>query len=300
TKFLSGADNLKKPFALFVSYINPHDIYHMRPGTNDVSGKKIPLPPSWAKQDFESVPVVQYRFMTEDQGKRLWGLEQRYWEEYRDYYREQVRLYDSQLGTVLQKLREKNLYEESVILASSDHGDMDAAHKLIYKGPFMYENMVKIPLVIRVPEKFGGIGPRTESLLTPNVDLVPTLLDYAGISGYECDGQSLRGALTGRGRAPNREYVIGQYYSKQEWINPIRMIRTRDWKYNRYRVWGEELYDLKDDPEETMNLASQSDHKKVKDELNDLLQNWMRENEDPFESYGISTRGGVRLIPWKG
>jgi hypothetical protein len=78
-------------------YINPHDTYHMRSGKKDFLDLEIPLPDSWHKMDFETVPVVQYRFMTEDQGTRLWGRNQKDWEEFREFYREQVHLYDSHL-----------------------------------------------------------------------------------------------------------------------------------------------------------------------------------------------------------
>ena len=68
---------------------------------------------------------------------------------------------------------------------------------------------------------------------------------------------SLKSLLMGD-NMPKRDYVIGQYYSKQKWVNPIRMLRTSEFKYNRYILHGEELYNLRNDPHELVNLAADS------------------------------------------
>ena len=130
---------------------------------------------------------------------------------------------------------------------------MDTFHRLVFKGPFMYEHMMRIPLSIRVP---GANGPRKTDYNWVNVDTVPTLLELAGAQAPECHGQSVAGLVTGADIGPDRDYVIGQYYGKQTWVNPIRTIRTQNWKYSIYTNWGEELYHLETDPEEIRNLAS--------------------------------------------
>ena len=89
--------------------------------------------------------------------------------------------------------------------------------------------------------------------------------------------------------------MIGQYYSKQKWVNPIRMIRTHAFKYNRYIRYGEELYDLKNDPHEVNNLAKDHKFTDVKTEMSRKLHHWIEENGDPFYSLGTTTRAGKAI-----
>jgi arylsulfatase A-like enzyme len=284
-EFLRGRERHQKPFALFLSYLNPHDIYQFQPSRKDVSALRVPLSESWRRETFEGKPSVQKEFMTRDQGTRIWGRPQNDWQEYRDFYRSKVGLYDGEVGRVLQALRDNGLWEKTIVMASSDHGDMDTNHRLIFKGPFMYEHMVRIPLIVRVPSIYGGGRPvRVRDYDVVNVDIAPTLLDFAGLPPIACDGFSLKPVLTGNGPVRKREFVIGQYYSKQRWVNPIRMIRTPEFKYTRYIEHGEELYDLKNDPQEIVNLANDAKHVKTKKALRRELDHWIASNQDPFDS----------------
>ena len=169
---------------------------------------------------------------------------------------------------------------------------MDTHHRLVFKGPFMYEQMVRIPGIFRVPEAFGGAnGRRVGDFHTVNVDIAPTLLDLAGVEGPPCDGRSLKALLIGE-EMPNRDYVIGQYYSKQKWVNPIRMLRTSEFKYNRYILHREELYDLRNDPHELVNLAADSGYETRKKELAAELYRWISDSDDPFYSLHSTDREG--------
>ena len=112
----------------------------------------------------------------------------------------------------------------------------------------------------------------------------------------------MRPALTGVGNEPERDYVVAQYYSKQRWVNPIRMIRTRRYKYNLYRMHGEELYDLEKDPFELHNLARSPAHDAIKKRLRERLEQWMRDNGDSFVSLAPTDREGhvLTTIPGPG
>jgi arylsulfatase A-like enzyme len=183
----------------------------------------------------------------------------------------------------VQAVKEHGLWDSTVIVNTSDHGDMDTNHKLIFKGPFMYEHMVRVPTTIRVPEAMGGLGhKRVTDYDWVNVDLTPTLLDLAGADVPECHGQSAKAILTGEGNALPRPLVIGQYHGKQTWVNPIRMIRTAHFKLNVYIDHGEELYDLKNDPQELVNLADDPAYAETKRQLKADLDRWIAEHDDPF------------------
>ncbi|MCC6483240.1 MAG: sulfatase-like hydrolase/transferase [Armatimonadetes bacterium] len=289
TAFLDSVRD-SQPFALVLSYVNPHDIYHFDPNVD--SGPRAAMPSTFYTETFAGKPAVQKQFMTEDQGEPIWSKPEETWERYRGLYREKTRMYDEQLGQVVSRLKARGLWESTVLFVTSDHGDMDGNHRLIFKGPFMYEHMVRVPLIARVPSAFGGQTRRIRDdvVLT---DLAPTLADFAGVTRAPCDGFSLKPALTGAGPVRARDFVISQYYGKQRWTNPIRMIRTPHYKYNLYLDNGEELYNLKDDPQELVNLASDSGYRKTCKEMRAQLERWMRENSDPFHLYGLTDREGA-------
>jgi arylsulfatase len=293
--FLRDVGDSDRPFALFLSYNNPHDIYHFDREADPVPDGSVGLPPSWYKKDLATVPAVQRQFMAEDQGHVIVDADGPAWERYREIYRAKVSLYDDELGRVLRALEETGLSAETLVIATSDHGDMDGQHRLIYKGPFMYEHMVRIPLIIRPPAKDRPMAPSQVDFPTVNVDLAPTLADFAGVTMSAADGVSLKPFLVGGGQLPQRDFIIGQYYSKQAWVNPIRMIRTEAHKLTRYRVYGEELYDLRRDPEEIVNRAADPAYGDIKAEMSTALKRWMEENDDPFDAQNPTTREGRPL-----
>lgn len=295
-EFIKDVANDGGPFALFASFSNPHDIYHFEKHTADGDISTIPLPRSWHEETFENKPVVQKQFMTEDQGTAIWDKERATWQNYRDCYRVKTRLYDDNVGAIVGELKKQGLWENTIVIVTSDHGDMDTNNRLIYKGPFMYEHMVRVPLMIRVPGRFGGKGgKRIGDLDTVNVDITPTILDLCGLDAIDCDGISLKPTLTGRAEQERREFVIGQYHGKQQWVNPIRMIRTEEFKLNRYLHYGDELYDLKNDPEELQNLANDPKYASVKEQLVKKLDEWMQQNNDPFYSLRVTDMKGKKI-----
>lgn len=285
-----------RPFALFLSYNDPHDVYHYPRLRESTPAGTVEVAESWRRKDLTSVPSVQRQFMAEDQGKVMTGAETPDWERYRRVYRDKVKLYDDHLGRILDGMGATGVMDDSLIVATSDHGDMDGEHGLVFKGPFMYEQMMRVPLIVRLPKFLRTAAtPAKSDFLTVNVDLVSTLADFAAAPISNVDGVSLRPLLTGEGPKPSREFVIGQYYSKQSWVNPIRMIRSRSHKYNLYRVHGEELYDLEKDPKEIHNVAADPAYADVKRRLADELNRWMVDNDDPFATQNPTTREGDEL-----
>ncbi|MEA1951203.1 MAG: sulfatase-like hydrolase/transferase [Planctomycetota bacterium] len=294
--FLREPQSQERPFAIFASLNNPHDIYHFKGHRVDPPGKRIPLPDSWAKETFEHKPPVQKQYMLEDQGKAIWGRPRRMWEQYRDCYRAKTRLYDRQFGKIVAELKRQGQWENTIVVVTSDHGDSDCCNRLIFKGPYMYEHMVRIPLMIRLPKQFGGSGHGTLSgLQTIIADVAPTIRDCCGLDARKADGFSLAPTLTGKTPQQSRDFVVSQYYGKQRWVNPIRMIRTADFKFNRYIRHGDELYDLKNDPGELVNLAADPGYAARKKDLLGELGGWIKANDDPFYSLKATTQSGEEL-----
>ena len=296
----SGGD---RPLFMFLMYNDPHDIYFFqdRPNRDPARYEEAVLGESWYEDDLGGKPWPQLAFMEDNQGQIIHGREEDEWQYYRDYYRQKVGLVDDQVGRVLAGLKANGMWENTIIVYSSDHGDMDTFHRLVFKGPFMYEHMIRVPGLVRVPRGLGGVAPYVERDHDwVNVDIVPTILDLAGLEIPEVDGASYKPLLTRGDQGAAREFVVTQYYGKQQWVNPIRSIRTHEFKYNLYVQFGEELYDLKNDPEEIVNLAGDAEYADMKLDLRRALDTWMLENGDDFSSYAVTEMRSTGPIMGRG
>jgi len=290
-KFL---DEVREPFLLFSSFVNPHDIYGFQKLSKTITRSKegIKLLAN-LHDDLSKKPHPQLQYLQEDQGKAAKGLSEEGWIDYLNVYEYLVEKVDGNISKILAALRRKGLEERTIVVFTSDHGDHCGGHGLPFKGPAMYEELVRIPLAISFPGRILR-GQRVEELVV-NVDLLPTLCDLAGLPvPKNVHGGSLEPLLEGR-RPLWRNYVIGEYYSKQKWVNPIRMVRTRRWKYTRYRKWGEELYDLRNHPGELNNLAGSRAHAETRQELSGILDKWIQKTDDPFESLFPTDRAGRKV-----
>ncbi len=297
-KFLEARKSRERPFALFLSYNNPHDICRFGLPENLDCRSELPLPENWHGMDFSRVPSPQRDHMKSKPGRYMEAHGEKAWKRYREFYREKVALFDQEVGEVLDRIKKLGLFENSLITITSDHGDMDGNHRLLVKGPFLYEHLVRVPLLVKPPASTFPSGSATESFMTMNTDLAPTLADFAGVKMRDCDGFSLKPLLCGQPMPNPREEVFFQYYSKKKWVNPLRGIRTRRFKYNLYQLHGEELYDLEKDPGEIHNLAGNPEFAEVQAELAQRLQEWMRKNQDPFPDQCPTTKNG-NAIPFQ-
>ena len=97
-------------------YLDPHDIYHYKPGESKVSIGDVRLPESWEKQNFNSVPKVQEEFMRHNQGDFIVDAEEETWKGYRDFYRQKVKLYDDHVGRVIGQLKDLGLWENTIVV----------------------------------------------------------------------------------------------------------------------------------------------------------------------------------------
>jgi choline-sulfatase len=153
----------------------------------------------------------------------------------------------------------------------------------------MYEELVRVPLVISWP---GTIQAARSDALVSLIDLLPTLCDLTGVPApANVDGLSLRPVLERRAQQV-REIVFAEYYGKQAWRVPIRMVRTARWKYVRYQGHGEELYDLDVDPGELRNLAGTAAGAAERALLARELDEWIKRTGDPFPQLTATDRSG--------
>jgi len=273
-----------KPFLLVASFINPHDICYMgirdfamnesekgilRNGTvecatldkalarpdgvdeDEFFTQYCPsLPPNFEPQKGEPDAL---RMMLEKRpfrmnARRQWN--EKRWREHRWAYARLTEMVDKQIAQVLDALEQSGKAENTVIVFTSDHGDMDAAHRMEHKSTF-YDEACRIPLIIRAPKGMKGIVNNTH-LVSNGLDLLPTFCDWAGIPVPSVmEGRSLRGlvennAPTSWRQAVPVESAIGQ------------AVITEKFKYCRYDIGThrEQLINLESDPWEQVNAIN--------------------------------------------
>jgi choline-sulfatase len=190
---------------------------------------------------------------------------------------------DRGVGQLLEKLEAMGVLENTLILFTSDNGMNMGHHGLWGKGngsfPLnMYDTSVKVPMLIARPGTVpqGIVG--AEHLLS-HYDIMPTLLDYLGFDDADASslpGRSFAPLLRGEPLASREHVVVFDEYG------PVRMIRTRDWKYiHRYPYGPNELYDLANDPGEEHNLVSDPDRQEQVSRLKRDLDAWFVRYTDP-------------------
>ena len=158
---------------------------------------------------------------------------------------------DDQLGRLMEALRSVALAEDTIVILTSDHGEMLGERGLWYKMSF-FEGASRVPLVVASPGRFE---PRRVAASVSLVDLMPTLIDLAGGNaqspGIGVDGRSLAPHLRGAG---GHDEAIGEYLAEGA-IAPIVMIRRGAYKFIHSPVDPDQLFDLNRDPRERDNLA---------------------------------------------
>ncbi len=156
---------------------------------------------------------------------------------------------DRSIGRILEHLAELGLMEDTLVVFTTDHGELMGDHGLVLKGPFYYQSLLNVPLIISIP----GSAPRVVSDLVSHVDLIPTILECLGLEvpAY-LPGRSLADALRGEeGKA--RDCVLTEF---RPFGGPnMKVLHTSEWRYVYYggEPYGE-LFNLRDDPEERVNL----------------------------------------------
>ena len=167
-------------------------------------------------------------------------------------YRANLRFVDAGVGALLERLDRERWYDDSLIVLMGDHGDAFFKHARFGHNVTLYDDMIRIPFLIKFPER-DRIAPRRLPQLVETVDLLPTLFDYLELPIPEqLEGDSLWPLIQGRAQRLEGPEVI---------VSTVRLnqhaIRLGDHKYIRDVQGGEELYDLRADPDEQRNLIGE-------------------------------------------
>lgn len=262
----------KRPLFLEIGFVGPHEPYTPPQRCLDLyQGRSVP-PAQYRDGEFFTKPpqieahqehfllttdeesVIDLRTATPEMIDRM-----------RRHYFASITHIDEKIGSILGQLERKGILSNSIVIFTSDHGDNLGDHRLPYKW-VMSEPVVNIPLVIadfRRPP-----APRRDASLVSQIDLGPTILEWAGLTAPTfCDGRSLAAAISdGRDAGGDRVHCEDNYQI---------MVRTKDSKLVYYidQPYGE-YYDLAADPHELDNLWDRSERRAERDVLLMELLGW--------------------------
>ena len=267
-EFLDEQRGAENPFYLSVHYTAPHapwDKHHHEEKVYEL----------YDDCKFESVP---------DLPAHPWGTQYES-EEHRKQARRRnlqgffaaVTSMDQCIGQILDKLEEMGVRENTIVIFTGDNGMCMGHHGFFGKGngttPMnMYDQSVQVPFLVshlgHIPQ--GG----TEHGMFSHFDVYRTLMDYLDIDEHfdeKLPGISFAPILRGEQMDGKDHIVIADEYG------PVRMVRTKEWKYvHRYLAWEgiNELYDLVNDPEEANNLYGQPGYDKITAQMREKLFAW--------------------------
>ena len=297
--------NRENPFILYVNFLEPHMPYFgPRDGQHDP--EQIPLPANFHNLPGEDQPLKLrvFREAYLQKGHSGYPLKtESDWREMIARYWGLCSLVDTHVGRILSTLEELGLDENTIVVFTSDHGDMMGSHQLLAKC-VMYEEAVRVPWIVRLPGQTKG---RRVSGPVSQIDMVPTLLELLGADVPErLPGQSRAAWLHEDGPTRLEEDVFIEWNGgntgvvgdtierfvvpeslwgevtreelKDSITDPIRSIVTVDgWKFNRSVRGDHELFNLNEDPGETRNLAFDPAHKERIRELSARIDAWEAE-----------------------
>ncbi|HLX97676.1 MAG TPA: choline-sulfatase [Roseiarcus sp.] len=236
----------RRPFLLAASFSHPHDPFAIPRQYWDLyRDEDIDMPAPGAALDPHSrrlrhVCAMDAEPVTEAQVRAA-----------RRAYYGAIAYVDDLVGRLMGALRSAGLAEDTIVILTSDHGEMLGERGLWYKMSF-FEGSSRVPLVIANPGRFG---PRRVAASVSLIDLMPTLVELAGGTvqslGVPTDGRSLAPHLRGAG---GHDEAIGEYLAEGA-IAPIAMIRRGAFKFIHSPADPDQLYDLARDPGERANLA---------------------------------------------
>ncbi|MBU2091805.1 MAG: sulfatase-like hydrolase/transferase, partial [Alphaproteobacteria bacterium] len=197
---------------------------------------------------------------------------------------------DANLGRLFAFLKREGLWDDTLIVLTTDHGEQLGDHHMLGKTGY-FEGSYHVPLIIRDPDAAGG---RQVEAFTESVDIMPTILDRLGLAiPDQCDGRSLGGFLDG-GAAPSdwRQAVCSLFDFRDARLPVLQQPlglkadhctlmawREERWKYVHFTALPPLLFDLEADPQEMHNLATDPAHASVVLACAQRLLSWRMEHD---------------------
>jgi arylsulfatase A-like enzyme len=270
--------DLDAPFCLRLDFEGPHHPYMPpEPYASMYEPGAIPPWPNFG-DDASTKPPAQQRLI-EQRGVVGWAWAE--WQPVVARYFGFVSFIDAEIGRVLDALDALQLGDETVVIHTADHGDMTGSHGGQFnKGPLMYDEVCRVPLIVRDPQRHGRGVCRAP---VGSLALMPTILDLAGVPVP--DGlhvSSLLPWVSDPASAPADGAAHAEYHGDEWGLYSMRMIRTATAKYVYSPHGTDELYDLDADPHELVNRVDDQAFGRLLADLQGRLMYWMIRTDDPL------------------
>jgi arylsulfatase A-like enzyme len=167
---------------------------------------------------------------------------------YYDAYVGEIAFADSRIGRLLAALEARHLLERTMVILAADHGESLGDHGEPDHGMFLYDSVLRVPLIIRAP----GVSPGRVGAVVRLTDVMPTILDLLGVPAPDMQGVSLVDLLNGRRETLDLEAYAESEYPRRLGCGPLRALR--DGRFKLIDGPHPELYDLERDPFEQRNI----------------------------------------------
>ncbi|HWP93815.1 MAG TPA: sulfatase [Thermodesulfobacteriota bacterium] len=241
TEWLSLAGSNSNFFA-YLHYNDLHDPYRPKPPYDTMYGIYSDV---YSGIDFSNTSGFRKKI--------LQGITKKDVDQLMAYYDGLLTYIDHRIGVLLDELKMAGLYDDTIIIVTADHGDGFMEHGYLGHSKAPYEELIRVPLIIKFPNsQYGGEVVKSQVRL---IDVMPTILDYLGIRvGHSLAGFSLLSFLSADGKKDGEIDFPGYAYSER---GDTLAIRTEKFKYIYFQSEkGEEFYDLVTDPHERDNIIA--------------------------------------------
>lgn len=267
-EFLADAP-VDRPFCLSISFTAPHardtmpHLQQYQPDDRDLglySDLTLPKPATATDEYFRKLPPAVQRSIGYERWLWRFDTPEHYEMSAKNYYR-LITGIDREVGRIMAELERRGLADNTVIMYTSDNGYFLGDRKLSDKF-FMYEESLRAPLIIYDPRATATGRGRSEEAMTLNIDMAPTMLALAGVrppTGMQ--GRSLGALIENRTSGDWRKDFFYEHHTLPKLIPPSEGVRSERWSYIRWineKPVLEELFDLKTDPLQSLNLVGDS------------------------------------------
>ena len=280
-RFAAEHDRDGAPFFLATHFFGPHLPYLLPDAYFDMfAPEQVALPDS-VQETFAGKPPVQRNYsdhwafdtMRPEDSRKLIAV---YW----GY----VALIDEQIGRIRRALDELGLAEDTAVCFTADHGEFTGSHRLHDKGPAMYDDIYRIPGLLKVP---GAPAGQVREEFTSLTDFTATILELADLDPSPAvDSRSLLPLARGEDVAW-RDELVAEYHG-HHFPYPQRMLRDARYKLVVNPESWNELYDLRTDPHELHNRYDQPELRPVREDMLRRLYRALRERGDNFHHWMTS------------
>ncbi len=310
-KVVDDLNKIKDPFFMHVSFLKPHPPYQVsEPWHSLINPSKIKILNTKIQKknrinyhplmkvmiehfEFKNnhPPEINYKKLTKNDIAKIQSV-----------YLGMCSEVDFNINKILKALKKNNLDNKTMIIFTSDHGELFGKNWMFGKKGW-WDDSYRIPLIIHIPNS----KPKLINNMTESVDLAPTILDWLNAKiPINWNGRSLLPIIQrDKLKVPNREYVIFEWDFREIYENKslkkikiapeesnLIVIRNDKWKYVHFPAFPPLLYNIKNDPEEKVNLASNKKYDKIKTEmLSKILSHRIRHSEREISNIKLTLNG---------